>query len=89
VQAGVNVFFQARYGQSALEGSAEAAEFVAVSRICRSVMLHAPHYGPALLHTVSRSMLDMIHMDPGHFGDCCEAGMPSAFVQMLISGVPS
>jgi Domain of Unknown Function (DUF913) len=88
LQAGVNVYFQARYGQAASEGSAEAAEFRKLSQICCSVLNAAPHHGGALLHSCLRCMLDMIHMDPTHFLACHEGGMPDAFLAMLRNGAP-
>ena len=50
MQAAVNVYFQARYGQAAQEGAAEASEFKQFSGICATLMRTAPHYGGSLLY---------------------------------------
>ena len=88
MQAAVNVYFQARYSQGH-EGAAEEADFLALARISRQIMLNARHYGGPLLHTFMRVMLDMIHTEPTHFAVCFDGGMPAAFIQMLHNGMPS
>lgn len=86
MQAAVNVYFQARYGQAAQEGAAEASEFEKFSKICAALLRAAPHYGGALLYACMRCMVDMVHMDPTHFLACWEGGMPEAFIEMLQHG---
>ena len=86
MQAAVNVYFQARYGQAAQEGAAEASEFKQFSGICATLMRTAPHYGGSLLYACARCMVDMMHMDPTHFLACWEGGTPEAFIEMLQHG---
>jgi hypothetical protein len=86
LQAALNVYFQARYGQAAQEGAAEASEFEMFSKICATLLRSAPHYGGSLLYACMRCMVDMIHMDPTHFPACWEGGMPEAFIEFLQQG---
>lgn len=81
------MYFQARYGQAAQEGAAEANEFKAFSSICAALLRDAPHYGAALLYVCMRRMVDMVHMDPTHFVPCWEGGMPEAFIEFLRNGL--